>query len=386
MNKRDYYEVLGVNRGANENDIKKAYRKLALQYHPDRNKDDPGAAEKFTEINEAYEILGDPEKRTQYDQFGHAAFSGAEGSGGGGFGGFSGFGGFGDLGDLFESVFGGAFGGRGRQTGPQPGADLRLDISISLEEAAVGLEKEVEVPRTEKCDACQGMGSEAGTEPIRCPGCNGLGQVRTIQNTPLGRFQTVRTCPQCNGHGRIIEKPCRECGGGGSVRKIRRIHVRIPAGVDTGSKLRIAGEGEAGMRGGPPGDLYVFIHVKTHPMFERQKDDLRCEFTLSFVQAALGDEIKVPTLDGESALRIPEGTQTGSVFRIKGKGMPRLRGHSRGDLHIHITVATPTNLNPQQKELLAEFGKSLGQEVAGAKEASPREKSFLNKVRDAFSG
>lgn len=384
MNKRDYYEVLGVGRDASEEELKKAYRRLALKYHPDRNKDDQNAAERFKEINEAYEVLSDPEKRARYDQFGHAAFGGANGFGGSPFGDFSGFG-FGDLGDFFESVFGGAFGG-GRRSGPQPGADLRLDLEITLEEAASGLEKEVEIPRTEDCTRCRGTGAEPGSEPKRCPTCNGTGQVRTTQNTPLGRFQTVRTCHQCQGEGRVVEKPCSECRGRGKVRRVRRIAVRIPSGVDTGSKLRLPEEGEAGIRGGPPGDLYVYIRVKPHRIFQRQHDDLLCDVNLSFAQAALGDEIEVPTLEGPTRLKIPEGTQSGTVFRLRGKGMPRLRGYGRGDLHVKVAVVTPTRLNETQKELLLKFSESLGEKLGSSSASREKEKSFFDKVKDAITG
>jgi len=402
-NKRDYYEVLGVSRDADEAEIKKAYRRLALQYHPDRNKDDPNAAEKFKEINEAYEVLSDPEKRAQYDQFGHAAFGG----GAEGFGGFeSPFGGFGDLGDIFDAMFGGAFGGGARRhTGPQPGADLRLNLEITLEEAATGVEKEIEVPRTEECPHCRGVGAEPGTQPRICPTCMGTGQVRTVQTTILGRFETVRTCGQCQGQGRIIDKPCRECRGRGRVRRVRRITVKVPAGVDTGHRLRMAREGEAGERGGPPGDLYVYIHVKPHRLFKRQDDDLILEMPISFVQAALGDTIEVPTLDGKARLEIPEGTQPGTVFRLRGKGMPRLKGHGKGDLHVQVRVEIPARLTARQKEILQEFARTLEKggeeekkdrregreshetrEGGGEGRGEGRDKSFFSKVKDAFMG
>ncbi|NLC08000.1 MAG: molecular chaperone DnaJ [Syntrophomonadaceae bacterium] len=397
MSKRDYYEVLGVNRGASEAELKKAYRKLALQYHPDRNKDDPKAEEKFKEINEAYEVLSDPQKRAAYDQFGHAAFDQTAGAPGGGFGGFSGFG---DPFDIFESffgsAFGGGFGGGRRRSGPQAGADLRLDLEITLEEAFAGVEKEVDIPRAEECPECHGSGAAPGTQRIRCSACQGTGQIKTIQNTVLGRFQSVRTCSQCGGEGTVVEKPCPECRGQGKVRRVRKIKVRIPAGIDNDARLRLSGEGEAGDRGGPPGDLYVFIYVKPHRLFKRQRDDLSSEISINMVQAALGTSIEVPTLDGTAVLKIPEGTQSGSIFRLRGKGMPRLRGNGRGDLHVQVVVKTPTRLTSEQKELLRQLGKTMGMESTenstavfseGTREKErDKDKGFFEKVRDAFIG
>jgi molecular chaperone DnaJ len=398
MSKRDYYEVLGVNRGASEAELKKAYRKLALQYHPDRNKDDPKAGEKFKEINEAYEVLSDAQKRATYDQFGHAAFDQTGGASPGG--GFGGFGGFGDPFEIFESFFGGAFGGGfggGRQrSGPQVGADLRLDLDITLEEAFAGVEKEVDIPRAEECQECHGSGAAPGTQRIRCSACQGTGQIKTIQNTVLGRFQSVRACSQCGGEGTVVEKPCPECRGQGKVRRVRKIKVRIPAGIDNDARLRMSGEGEAGDRGGPPGDLYVFIYVKPHRLFKRQRDDLGSEISINMVQAALGTSIEVPTLDGTAVLKIPEGTQSGSIFRLRGKGMPRLRGNGRGDLHVQVAVKTPTRLTSEQKELLRQLGKTMGLESAenstvvfseGTREKErDKDKGFFEKVRDAFIG
>ncbi|NPV26861.1 MAG: molecular chaperone DnaJ [Firmicutes bacterium] len=381
MSKRDYYEVLGVSRDANETEIKKAYRKLARQYHPDANPNDKQAEEKFKEINEAYEVLSDPEKRARYDQMGHAAFgNGAEGFGG--FGGFSGFGqDMGGFGDIFDMFFGGGFGSANRRTGPQQGADLRLDLELTFEEAAFGVEKDVEIPRLEKCPACGGSGAEPGTHPATCPACKGTGQIRTTQRAAFGmQFQSVRTCPKCHGEGKIIESPCKECRGQGRVRRVRKIHIRVPAGVDTGSQLRMAGEGEPGLRGGPPGDLYVYIQVKSHPFFERDGDDILCEIPISFVQAALGGEIEVPTLEGKAKLRIPEGTQTGTFFRLRGKGIPNLRGYGRGDQHVKVVVQTPTRLTEKQRELLRQFAEAGGDEVA----ENQNKKSFFGKVRDAF--
>ncbi len=405
MSKRDYYEVLGVSSGANEAELKKAYRKQALKFHPDRNKDDPNAGEKFKEINEAYEVLSDPDKRAAYDQYGHAAFE-QPGTGAGGFGGFGG--GFGDPMDIFESffggVFGGGFGGSRQRSGPQTGADLRLDLQITLEEAFAGADREIEIPRNEDCTECHGSGAAKGTQRVKCTSCQGTGQIRVVQNTPLGRFQTVRSCSHCGGEGTIIEKPCPECRGQGKVRRVRKLKVQVPAGIDNESRLRMSGEGEAGLRGGPPGDLYIFIFVKPHSLFKRQNDDLNTEVTINMVQAALGTVIEVPTLEGQAALKIPEGTQTGSVFRLKGKGMPRLRGNSKGDLHIRVVVKTPSRLNSEQKELLQKLGVTMGlytPEEGGTgyvevnkvkikekkeKKDKEKDKGFFDKVKDALIG
>ncbi|MBO8159153.1 molecular chaperone DnaJ [Thermosyntropha sp.] len=358
--KRDFYEILGVNRDASPEEIKKAYRKMARKYHPDVNKDDPNAAEKFKEINEAYEILSDPQKRAAYDRFGHAAFEQTGNAGAGDFGGFGGFGGFDDLGgfgDIFDLFFGGAAGtGRRRKTGPQRGADREIRLEISLEDAIFGVEKEFELPRMEKCERCNGTGAEPGSNIKTCPVCNGHGQVRNIQRTPFGHFETVRTCSRCHGEGKIIEKPCSSCRGTGQVRKSRRINVRIPPGVDTGSRLRIQGEGEAGIRGGPPGDLYVNIFIKKHPKFERDGYNLITDEEISFVKAALGGEIEIVLPGGEVYnLHIPEGTQPGDVFTVKGKGVPYLNSQRRGDLNVVINVKIPKRLTKKQRELLEKF-------------------------------
>ena len=378
MDKRDYYEVLGVSRNATSDEIKKAYRKLARKYHPDANPGDKDAEAKFKEISEAYVVLSDPEKRAGYDRFGHA---GADGQG---FGGFEGFGDFGGLGDIFEMFFGG--GGRTRRrTGPERGQDIRTDMEISLEEAAFGLEREVKVPRVETCGTCGGSGAAAGSTPKTCLACAGTGQVQFTQSTPFGRIVQSRTCDRCRGTGQVIEKPCPTCRGAGSVRKTRSIKVKVPPGVDNGSRLRLAGEGEAGTRGGPPGDLYVYIHVKQHKLFRREGDDLICEIPLSFVQAALGDEIDVPTLEGKEKLKIPEGTQPGTVFRIRGKGVPHLSGFGRGDQHVRIKVMIPGKLSEKQKELLREFARlDNGESVQGKGQAG--DKSFFEKMKDAFMG
>ncbi len=383
MNKRDYYEILGVPRNASESEIRKAYRKLARKYHPDANPDDPNAEEKFKEVNEAYEVLSDPEKRSRYDQFGHAGTQ--TGFDPGGFGGFGegGFGGFGTgFDDIFDMFFGGMSSGQRAQTrrGPERGNDLRFDLEITFEEAAFGTEKEIRVPRTEKCPTCDGTGARPGTTPSACTACGGTGQVRTTQRTPFGQFVNIRTCERCGGEGWVIESPCPECGGNGRVRRTRKIKVKIPAGVDDGSRLRIGGGGEAGIRGGPPGDLYVFVTVKPHPLFERQGHNILSEVEVGLAQAALGTEIEIPTLGGKAELKIPEGTQHGTTFRLRGKGIPHLRGGGRGDHYVKVKVKTPTKLSKKEKELLREFAR-LRKEPVGSDE-----KGFFQKMRDALGG
>lgn len=379
MSKRDYYEVLGVAKTASEDELKKAYRKLARKYHPDVNRDNPKETEeKFKEVNEAYEILSNAERRAQYDQFGHAAFDAANGGGAGGFGGGGGAGGFSDIFDMFfgQSGFGG-FGG-GRSPGPERGSDLRYDMEIKFEEAAFGLDTEIQVPRTEDCSACQGSGSAPGTHPETCPDCHGTGQVQVTQNTPFGRMVNVKACDRCHGEGKIIKSPCKECHGRGKVRVNRKIKIKIPAGVDNGSRLRVTHEGEAGQRGGPPGDLYVYLFVKQHKLFTREGNDVICEVPINFVQATLGDEIEVPTLDGKVQLKVPEGTQTGTVFRVKDKGIPHLRGHGRGDQHVRVKIVTPKKLTNRQKDLLREFAN------AGGADPTAEEKGFFKKFKDVF--
>lgn len=377
MSKRDYYEVLGVARDASQEEIKKAYRKLARKYHPDANKNDPGAADRFKEIAEAAAVLGDPDRRAQYDRFGHAGPGGQgfdfedifrnAGFGGGGFGGF---------GDLFEVFFGG---GQARY-GPRRGQDLRYDMTITFREAAFGTEREIKAPRTESCDKCNGSGAAPGTHPKTCPQCNGRGQISTAQQTPFGRFVQTRPCERCRGVGRIVETPCPECRGTGQVRRMRALQVKVPAGVDDEFRLRLVGEGEAGMRGGPPGDLYVYINVTPDKFFEREGNHVFCDLPVSFVQAALGDEVDVPTLDGTTTIRIPEGTQTGTSFRLRGRGIPYLNGGGRGDQLVRVRVVTPTRLNEKQKELLREFGREAGSKLQA------EEKGFFKKIKDAFSG
>lgn len=374
MSKRDYYEVLGLSRDASGEDIKKAYRKLARQYHPDVNPGDKQAEAKFKELAEAYAVLSDPEKRSKYDRFGHA---GADGQG---FGDFSGFGtgDFGGLNDIFDIFFGG---GNRQRTGPQKGADLRLNMELSFKEAAFGVERDIQVPRNENCDTCDGSGAAPGSSPKKCGVCHGTGNIQQAANTPFGRIVQSRTCHVCNGSGQVVEKPCPTCQGSGHVRKTRSIHVKIPAGVDTGVRVRLNGEGEPGVRGGPPGDLYVFVSVRPHKIFKREGNDIFCEVPISFVQAALGDEIEVPTLEGEVEMKVPEGTQTGAVFRLRGKGIPYVNGAGRGDQHVRVKITTPTKLNDRQRELLQEFAKLSGEKVPkGA------ERGFFKKVKDAFIG
>ena len=374
--KNDYYEVLGVPRDASQDDIKRAYRQLAKKYHPDANPNDPSAQDRFKEINEAYEVLSDPEKRANYDRFGHAR-PGMDGRGGFGDYDFGPFGGqfSGAMGDLFEMFFGG---GRpeARRSGPARGADLQYDLTLSLEEAAAGGEKDIDVVGWETCKTCGGSGARPGTRPVTCRTCSGTGHVQTVQDTLLGRIMTSRTCDACRGTGQMIENPCPECRGRGRERRKRTVTVKIPPGVDTGLRLRLAGEGEPGERNGPRGDLYVNITVKPHNVFERRGSDLHVDASIGFHQAALGDEIEVPTLDGKASLRIPEGTQPGTVFRLRGKGMPHLRGSGRGDLHVHVTVAVPTRLSDKERELLIQFARLQAE--------GRKDRGFFGKMKDAF--
>jgi molecular chaperone DnaJ len=377
MSKRDYYEVLGVGRNATDEEIKKAYRRLARQYHPDVNKA-PDAEAKFKEIKEAYEVLSDKEKRAAYDRFGHAATDGSMGGFGAGGGFDGGFGDMGGFGDLFDIFFGG--GGRRNANAPKRGADLQYNLTIEFKDAVFGMETDITVPRTENCDACGGTGAKPGTRPEACSACHGTGQQEFVQTTPFGRIVNRRTCPACRGEGRIIREACSDCRGTGKVKRQRKIHIKIPAGVDDGAQLRVAGEGEAGLRGGPPGDLYVVLHVKPHDFFEREGDDLYCEVPITFAQAALGDEIEVPTLTEKVKLKIPPGTQTHTYFRLKGRGVPRLRGYGQGDQHVKVVVVTPTNLTEEQKRLLREFAALGGEAGCGADE------SLLGRMRRAFRG
>lgn len=375
MAKRDYYEILGVGRDASADDVKKSYRKLALKYHPDRNPDDKETAEaRFKEASEAYEVLSDAEKRSRYDSFGHAAFEQAAG-----FGGFSG--GFGDasvfedvLGDLFGDFFSGGGRRRGGRRHGVPGDDLRCDLEIDFAEAVEGTEKEIAIPRTVSCEGCAGSGAKAGTQPETCPACNGHGQVRFQQ----GLFQIAKACGQCNGHGRIIRTPCQQCRGLGSSRATRELVVKVPAGVDDGSRLKLRGEGEAGQRGGPPGDLYVVLHVATHPIFVRDGAHIVCDLPVTVVRASLGGKVDVPTLDGLVKMTVPAGAQTGRLFRLRGRGALSLRGHRKGDQIVRLVVETPENLNKQQKELLREF-ENISENGGRSMVAE-----FADKVREIF--
>jgi molecular chaperone DnaJ len=381
VNKRDYYEVLGVSRTAVDVEIKSAYRKLALKYHPDRNPGNKDAEEKFKEAAEAYAVLADTDKRAAYDRFGHAGVSAGVGAGGfdpSTFAGFEDI--FGNLGDLFG--FGDIFGGGRRRGGPQRGADLRYDLEISFEEAAKGTETTVQIPRQEKCDTCHGSGAAPGTSPVACPQCRGRGQIRYQQ----GFFTVAQTCPQCRGAGQIISKPCVTCHGTGQQTEQRRLTVKIPAGIATGQRLRLRGEGEAGVAGGPPGNLDVVVHVQEHPFFRRDGDDLYCEIPVSFPTLALGGDIRVPTLDGEQTLHIAEGTESGSVLRLRGKGMPNISGRGHGDLHVIVQVMTPRKLTKEQKKLLDQLAATLpAQQLEPKGREDTTDRTVFERVKDIFS-
>ena len=361
--KRDYYEVLAVSRTCTAVELKAAFRKLALQYHPDRNPGDHHAEERFKEASEAYEVLSDPEKRARYDRFGHAGNV------------FEGFGGFNpsSINDVLGEIFGDIFGGGRRAGGRHRGADLRYNLEISFEEAAFGCEVQVRVPKPKRCETCSGTGSKSGSLR-RCPTCGGTGELRFTQ----GFFSVSRPCNQCGGAGQVISDPCERCKGAGSYQAEAQLKVKIPAGVDTGTRVRLAGEGEPGERGGTPGDLYVVVHAKEHPIFVREDTEVLCEVPISFTQAALGAQIEVPTLDGKVKMKIPPGTQSGKVFRLRGKGIPRLHGTGRGDQHVRVAVETPTELTREQRELLEKFASISGEET------HPQSKSFFEKVRELF--
>ncbi|GAB1257438.1 molecular chaperone DnaJ [Aurantivibrio plasticivorans] len=372
MAKRDYYEILGVEKGVSDQDLKKAYRRIAMKCHPDRNPDDKEAEEKFKEASEAYEILSDKEKRAAYDQFGH---SGVEGMGGmGGAGGAGGFGNFSDIfGDVFGDIFGG--GGRGGHGGPSRGSDLRYTLELSLEDAVKGTSVKIRVPTLVGCETCDGTGAKSGTKPSQCTTCGGIGQVRMQQ----GFFSVQQTCPSCRGKGSIITDPCGDCHGQGRVEETKTLSVKVPAGVDTGDRIRLAGEGEAGMDGGPPGDLYVQMSVKEHEIFQRDGKNLYCEVPIGFVDAALGGELEVPTLDGRVKLKVPAETQTGKLFRLRGKGVTPIRGGAAGDLLCRVVVETPVKLNGKQKDLLKEFQASMSGDTN-----SPRQESWFEGMKNFF--
>ena len=360
--KRDYYEVLGVSRGASEDEIKKAYKKMARKYHPDLNPGDKTAEEKFKEVNEAYEVLSDADKKARYDQYGHAGVDPNFGAGGFG-GGFDGSFDFGDLGDIFGSFFGGGFGG-GRRTNPnapQRGESIRMSIAISFEEAAFGCEKAVTVERYETCDTCHGNGCAPGTSPEVCPDCHGTGTVQVRRQTPMGVFATSSPCPKCGGKGRIIHQPCKDCRGSGMVRKKKTIQASIPAGIDNGQTISIRGQGNAGKNGGPAGDLLITITVRPHELFRREGTSVLCEAPITFTQAVMGAELEIPTIDGKVKYTLPEGTQSGTTFRLKGKGIPSINGRGRGDQYVTVYIETPKNLNKEQKEALKKFAETMGE-------------------------
>ena len=372
MSKRDYYQVLGVNRDASDDDIKKAYRKLAMKFHPDRNPDNPKAEEQFKEAKEAYEILSDAKKRPAYDQYGHA---GVDPQAGG-----AGMGGFADaFSDIFGDIFGGGRAGGGGRSNVYRGADLRYNLEVSLEDAARGTETRIRIPTMAECEPCNGTGAKKGTEPKQCPTCGGHGQVRMQQ----GFFSIQQTCPKCHGTGRYIPDPCPSCHGAGRIKEQKTLSVKIPAGIDEGDRIRLSGEGEHGMNGGPAGDLYVQVHLKPHTVFKRDHDDLHCEMPISISTAALGGEIEIPTLDGVARLKVPSETQTGKVFRLRGKGIKGVRSVSPGDLMCHVVIETPVSLTERQRELLQEF-EEISQ--GNTERHNPKAQGWMDKVKEFFSG
>lgn len=380
--KRDYYEVLGVDKSASEDEIKKAYRKAAKQYHPDLHPGDKEAEEKFKEANEAYEILSDAEKKAKYDRFGHAGVDPSYGAGQGGYGGFNGQGFDFDLGDIFSNIFGGGFGGgSANPNAPQRGSDTQASVTISFEEAAKGCEREVESNRIEVCDECHGSGAAAGSSPKTCPECNGRGQVTTSQRTPFGMFQTQKACSRCGGKGTIIENPCKKCRGAGRVRRPAKITVKIPAGIDDRQIINARGQGNKGINGGPAGDLRVAVNVRPHPIFERDGYNVWVEMHVSYAAAALGCELQVPTLDGKVKYNIPAGTQSGDVFKLKGRGIQSLNNRGRGDQLVRVVVDVPRTLNAEQKRLLMELDKALGNETAHLGHGEEEKKGFFGKKK-----
>jgi molecular chaperone DnaJ len=375
MAKQDYYEILGIARNAPDAEVKKAYRRLAMKYHPDRNPNDKAAEEQFKEVQEAYDVLSDARKRAAYDQFGHAGVGGGAAAGGGGFG-FEGGASFSDIfGDVFNDIFGAAAGRSGGRRAYR-GADLRYNLDLTLEEAVAGTTAKIRIPTYIVCKVCNGSGAQPGTSPVTCPTCGGHGQVRMQQ----GFFSLQQTCPRCHGNGKIVSTPCAECHGEGRVREHKTLSVKIPPGVDTGDRIRLAGEGEAGENGGPAGDLYVQIQIKAHPIFSREGDTLYCEVPVNFVTAALGGELDVPTLAGRAKLKIPAGTQSGQTFRLRGKGVKSVRGGQAGDLLCRVMVETPVNLNEEQKQLLRKFEASMNQST----KHSPKRHSWLEGVKHFF--
>jgi molecular chaperone DnaJ len=381
-NKRDYYEVLGLEKGASEDAIKKAYRKLANKYHPDVNPGDTQAEERFKEVNEAYEVLSDADKRSRYDAYGHAGvdpnFTGGASQGWGGFSGFGGFEDF-DLGSIFDSFFGGGATGSSRRTAARRGEDIHTTIMLSFEEAAFGCEKEISITRIEECSECSGTGAEKGTAVETCTRCSGTGQVRSTRRTPLGVISNTETCSECRGSGKTIKTPCSECHGVGNVRKSRKIKLSVPAGIDEGQTISLRNEGNSGRNGGPSGSLLVTVQIRPHPIFTRNGTSVICELPITIIQAVLGAEVEVPTLDGKVKYTIPEGTQSGTTFRLKGKGIPRLHSSSRGDQYVKVFVEIPKNLSKKQKDLLSQFGDSL------ADDNYEKRKSFFDKIKDTFS-
>lgn len=373
MAKRDYYEVLGINRDASEDEIKKAYRKLAMKHHPDRNPDNPKSEEMFKEAKEAYEVISDAGKRAAYDQYGHAGVEHHSGMGAGAAGA-----GFGSFADAFGDIFGDIFGAGRQRSNVYRGADLRYNLEISLEEAARGTETRVRIPTMEECETCTGSGAKPGTQPMTCPTCGGQGQVRMTQ----GFFSIQQTCPKCHGSGKVVQSPCTTCNGAGRIKHQKTLSVKIPAGVDEGDRIRLSGEGEAGVNGGPSGDLYVVIHIRAHEVFSREGNDLHCEMPISITKAALGGEIEIPTLDGYAKIKIPPETQTGKVFRLRAKGIKGVRSNTCGDLLCHVVLETPVKLTPRQKELLLEL-EEINERDNG--HHNPRAKSWMDRVKEFFA-